>query len=136
MTNLLANRDFRAYYLDHMEYLLDTEFTPEAFAALIGDDGDGGLWQRVSQAAYLESGAPSRAPFTGRQWTNDEVWRSGCRQQELRHGNRARAQDGAGATCACAATAPARSSPGCAEPAGGHGEGHFPAALEPLPARA
>ena len=69
MTNLLANRDLRAYYLDHVEYLLDTAFTPEAFAALIGDDGDDGLWRRVSQAAYLESGTPNGAPFTGRQWT-------------------------------------------------------------------
>ena len=60
-----------------MEYLLDTAFTPQAFAALIGDDGDG-LWQRVSQAAYLESDTPNGAPFTGRQWTNDEVWRAGA----------------------------------------------------------
>ena len=135
VTNLLANRDFRAYYLDHVEYLLDTAFTPEAFAALIGDDGDDGLWRRVSQAAYLESGTPNGAPFTGRQWTNDEVWRSGCRQQELRHGNahvygiehyvrmrrdRARAQL-------------ARLRRDLPKGAGG---AEFPAALEPLPARA
>ena len=87
VTNLLANRDFRAYYLDHLEFLLDTSFNPEAFAAEIGGDGDGGLWQRVSRAAYLESDTPGGAPFTGRQWSNDEVWRSGCKQYELRHGD-------------------------------------------------
>ena len=50
-----------------------------------------GLWDRVSQAAYLESGTPDGPPFTGRQFTNDEVYRSGVRQQELRHGDGERA---------------------------------------------
>ena len=134
VTNLLANRDFRAYYLDHVEYLLDTGFSPEAFAALIGDDSDDGSWKRVSQAAYLESGTPNGASFTGRQWTNDEAWRSGCRQEELRHGkahvygivhyvrmrrDRAREQ-----LARLRRDLPA-----------GAGGGDLPAALEPLPAR-
>ena len=135
VTNLLANRDFRAYYLDHVEYLLDTGFSPEAFAALIGDDGDDGLWQRVSQAAYLESATPNGAPFTGRQWTNDEVWRSGCRQKELRHGNahvygivryvRMRRDRAREQLARLRRDLPA-----------GAGGADFPAALEPLPTRA
>ena len=50
-------------------------------------DRDGGLWDRVSQAAYLESDTPGGQPFTGRQFTNDEVYRSGREQQELRRGD-------------------------------------------------
>ena len=34
---------------------------------------------------YLESATPYGPPFTGRQFTNDEVYLSGCRQNELRH---------------------------------------------------
>ena len=47
----------------------------------------GGLWGRVCQGAYLESATPYGQPFTGRQFSNDEVYRSGCLQNELRHGN-------------------------------------------------
>jgi hypothetical protein len=79
--NLLRNRDFLRYYLDHLEHLLDTDFNPAAIAAAIGT---GGLWDRVAQGAYLESDTPNGQPFTGRQFTNDEVYRSGREQQELR----------------------------------------------------
>jgi hypothetical protein len=48
--------------------------------------GGGGLWDRVARPAYLESDTPHGAPFTGRQFTNDEVWRAGQEQRELRHG--------------------------------------------------
>jgi CotH kinase protein len=82
--HLLRNRDFLRYYLDHLEHLLDTDFNPAATAAAIGT---GGLWDRVAQAAYLESDTPDRQPFTGRQFTNDEVYRSGRAQQELRRGD-------------------------------------------------
>jgi len=82
--NLLRNRDFLRYYLDHLEHLLDTDFNPAAIAAAIGT---GGLWDRVSQAAYLESDTPGGQPFTGRQFSNDEVYRSGREQQELRRGD-------------------------------------------------
>jgi hypothetical protein len=44
-------------------------------------------WDRVSQAAYLESDTPGGQPFTGRQFSNDEVYRSGREQQELRRGD-------------------------------------------------
>jgi hypothetical protein len=47
-----------------------------------------GLWHRVRQAAYLESDTPHGRPFTGRRYSNDEVYRSGCRQRELRHGKK------------------------------------------------
>lgn len=84
--NLLGNRDYRQYYLDYLETLLDTRFHPEAFSELIAADSGDGLWGRTCQAAYLESATPYGQPFTGRQFTNDEVYLSGCKQNELRHG--------------------------------------------------
>jgi hypothetical protein len=65
--------------------LLDTEVNPEAMSAAVGSDGGDGLWGRVRQAAYLESHTPHEPPFTGRQFTNDEVYQSALRQQRLRH---------------------------------------------------
>ena len=85
--NLLRNRAYRQYYLDYLEYLIDNEFNPGMISALIGADSDDGLWARVRQAAYLESVTPYGQPFTGRQFSNDEVYSSGCQQNELRHGN-------------------------------------------------
>ncbi|HET9080884.1 MAG TPA: CotH kinase family protein, partial [Trebonia sp.] len=84
--NLLRNRDYRQYYLDYLETLLDTQFHPEAFSQLIAADSDDGLWGRISQAAYLESATQYGQPFTGRQFTNDEVYLTGSKQNELRHG--------------------------------------------------
>src|SRR5207237_5813217 len=84
--NLLRNRDFLRYYLDHLEYVLDTAFNVESFAAQVGAEGSGGLWDRVRQSAYLESDTPYGRPFTGRQFTNDEVYSAVCRQDDLRHG--------------------------------------------------
>jgi hypothetical protein len=83
--NLLYNRDYRQYYLDYLEFLLDTHFHPEVFSQQIAGDSDDGLWDRVRHAAYLESATPYGQPFTGRQFTNDEVYLSGCNQNELRH---------------------------------------------------
>ncbi len=85
--NLLRNREYRRYYLDYTEHLIDTEFNPRTISALIGAGSDEGLWARVRQAAYLESGTPYGQPFTGRQFTNDEVYSAGRQQNELRHGN-------------------------------------------------
>ena len=84
--NLLRNGHYRGYYLDHLEYLLDTRFNTGAIAGLIAADSDAGLWGRVHQAAYLESNTPYGPPFTGRQFSNDEVYQAGCKQNELRHG--------------------------------------------------
>ena len=85
--NLLANPDFAQYYLDHLEYLLATHFNPQAICVQMGTPDGDGLWPRVSQAAYLESDTPHGAPFTGRQFSNDEVFRAGYAQNELCHGN-------------------------------------------------
>jgi hypothetical protein len=85
--NLLKNHDYQQYYLDHLEHLLDTAFNVDAVAAEIGKESQGGLWDRVRHAAYLESNTPYDRPFTGRQFTNDEVYRAGCGQEQLRHGN-------------------------------------------------
>jgi hypothetical protein len=72
--HLLRNCDFLRYFLDHVEFLPDTELNPDAIAAVMGLDG-GGLWDRVARPAYLESDTPHGWPFTGRQWSNHEVWR-------------------------------------------------------------
>ena len=84
ITNLLQNTALRRYYLDHLEHLLDTVFNPPAIDARIGAKA---LWDRVVPGTYLESDSPYGAPFTGRQYTNDEVYRSGFEQFELRHGD-------------------------------------------------
>jgi hypothetical protein len=84
--NLLRNHEYRQYYLDYLDSLLDTEFNPDAFGQQIAADSGDGLWERVCHAAYLESATPYGQPFTGRQFTNDEVYLSGCKQNELRHG--------------------------------------------------
>lgn len=86
--NLLRHRQFRRYYLDHVEHLLDTVFNPATIDAAIGlgDDQGGGLWDRVATSGYLESATPYGSPFTGRQYTNDEIYRAGFEQLELRHG--------------------------------------------------
>jgi hypothetical protein len=86
--NLLRNHDYRQYYLDYLEHMLDTEFNPAAFAAQIDPRSEDGLWYRVRRAAYLESHTPHGQPFTGRRYSNDEVYQSGCRQHELRHGKK------------------------------------------------
>ena len=86
--NLLRNHDYRQYYLDFLEHMLDTEFNPEAVAAQIGPRSEDGLWYRVRRAAYLESDTPHGRPFTGRRYSNDEVYRSSCRHRELRHGKK------------------------------------------------
>ncbi len=86
--NVLRNHDYRQYYLDYMEYMLDTEFNPTAIAAQIGPRAEDGLWHRVRQAAYLESDTPDGRPFTGRRYNNDEVNQSECRQRELRRGKK------------------------------------------------
>jgi CotH kinase protein len=85
--NALANHDFAQYYLDHLEHLLDTWFTPQAISSRMTGDGGSALWPRVATSAYLEADFPQSQPFTGRQFTNDEVYRAGYTQQELRHGN-------------------------------------------------
>jgi CotH kinase protein len=84
--NLLRNHYYRQYYLDYIGFLIDTQFNPDAFSEQIAADSGDGLWGRVGQAAYLESATPYGQPFTGRQFTNDEVYLSGCKQNELRRG--------------------------------------------------
>ena len=84
--NVLRNTAFRQYYLDHMEYLLATEFRPDAIDNRMRGSGPASLWSRVSQAAYLESTTPFGPPFTGRQFTNHEVYLAAEQQLELWHG--------------------------------------------------
>jgi len=84
--NLLSNHDYLQYYLDFIEYLLDTRFSPKMIAAQIGREFEGGLWDRVRKASYLESTTPNGRPFTGRKFTNHEVYWCGYRQRELKRG--------------------------------------------------
>ena len=84
--NLLRNHDFCQYYLDHLEHLLDSTFSYGSVMALVGKEGGGGLWDRVRHAAYLEADTPYSEPFTGRQFTNHEVYLTGYVQNEIRKG--------------------------------------------------
>jgi hypothetical protein len=88
VTNLLSNHAYRQYYIDHIEYLLDTEFNPQSIAAEIGHESDGGLWKRVCQSAYQESETPHGRPFTGRRYSNHEVYWNAKRQCEIQDGPR------------------------------------------------
>ncbi len=85
--NLLKNEEFRRYYLACIDHLLQTDFTPDAIDARMRGTGPANLWARVGRAAYLESDTPWDPPFTGRQFTNDEVYRAAYEQFELTHGN-------------------------------------------------
>lgn len=85
--NLLKHDAFVQYYLDHLEHMLDSLFNPQTFGLLMGQEGDGGLWDRVRQAAYLESDSPHGQPFTGRQFSNHQVYLNGLRQYELNDWN-------------------------------------------------
>ena len=86
MQNLLRNHDLCQYYLDHLEHLLDTTFTEPAILGLIGEEGGSGLWERVRHAAYLEADTPNAPPFTGRQFTNDEVYLTAYKENEISRG--------------------------------------------------
>ena len=81
--NLLQHDAFKQYYLDHLEHMLDHLFNPDTFDGLMGQEGDGGLWDRVRQAAYLESDTSHGQPFTGRQFSNHQVYLNGLKQYEL-----------------------------------------------------
>jgi len=83
LQNLLKHHAFIQYYLDHLEYLLDSHFNPEVIGGLMGQEGEGGLWDRVRQAAYLESDTPHGQPFTGRQFSNHQVYLNGLKQYQI-----------------------------------------------------
>jgi hypothetical protein len=81
--NLLKNEYFRSYYLDHIEHMLDTRFNEQWFTERIGQEGSGGLWDQVRNAAFLESDTPAGPAHTGRQFTNDQVYWNGYEGYEL-----------------------------------------------------
>lgn len=87
VSNLMANHDLAEFYLDRVEQLLDTSFSTTAISARMGTPDGRGLWQRVCRSAYLESDSPFGQPFTGRQFSNDEVYRAGFGHHELHHAN-------------------------------------------------
>jgi len=87
ITNLLKNEEFKKYYLDTLEYLLDTKFNPESIDKMIGTEGSGGLWDKVRAGAFDESDTPNGPAHTGRQWTNDQVYWNGAQSYELVQGN-------------------------------------------------
>lgn len=84
ITNMLKHPDYVRYYLDHMEYMLDTVYNDAAIGKQIGDDDSrNGIWKRISRAAFLESDSATAAPHTGRQFTNDQVYWNGFKGDEL-----------------------------------------------------
>jgi hypothetical protein len=93
--HLLRNDHFLAYYLDHMEYLLDTVFQPAEVDRVIGRTGSGGLWDQVRFAAFLESASVGaamddldvqrRPAHTGRRFTFEQIYWNGYKHHELHH---------------------------------------------------
>lgn len=89
LTEILQNPTFRAYYLDHLEYVLDAVLNERVIRERIGGENpnrDGGLWDLVRDSAFLESDTPAGAAHTGRQFTNDQVFWNGFRGYSLRLG--------------------------------------------------
>ncbi len=66
--NLLANDHFKAYVLDYVEHLANTEFTPEK----LGAQADA-LWQRNATAVFHESDTPTGPTHTQRPFSNDTI---------------------------------------------------------------
>ncbi len=81
LRHLFKNDAFFGYYLDAIEHINDSLFSPEKIVAKVEK-----LVPRIEQAAFLEGnmGEPSH---TGRQFTNDEVYRHGFLHNELRRGD-------------------------------------------------
>jgi hypothetical protein len=86
LDNMLANEKFLRYYLDAIEWMNDSFFTDAWINGQIGDDNRG-LWSRVRAAAFLEADNGAAPAHTGRQFTNDEVWRHGHDHNELNRGS-------------------------------------------------
>jgi spore coat protein CotH len=84
--NILKNKDFMAYYLDHMQWLLTNHFRESWFEEQIGNEGSGGIWDTIRHSVYLESDTETGFPHTGRQFTNEQVYWNGFRHEELDRG--------------------------------------------------
>jgi len=81
--NLLANSELRAYYLDHLDHVLDAAFREDLLSEALGAEGSGGTIDRVRLSAFLEADGPQSPPHTGRQFTNDQIYWNGFEHQEL-----------------------------------------------------
>ena len=103
--NLLRNHDYRQYYLDYLEHMLDTEFNPKAIAAQIAPRSEDGLWYRVRHAAYLESDTRdgARPPVGGTATTRF----TGAAADSTNCGTGKRRWKASSTTSACVMTAPA-----------------------------
>ena len=135
-TNLLRNHDLCQYYLDHLEHLLDTVFTPDK---VLGAD------RRRGRGRTVGPGAPRRLP-RGRHSVLAAVHRAPVHQRRglphrlpaERDPRAARRRSRASSTTSgCAATALGNSSRRCARtiPSGASGA-TFSGVLEPLPEHA
>jgi hypothetical protein len=70
-----------------MEWQLDNIFNEDWLQEQIGDEGTGGLWDRIRQSAFLESDTPHGPSHTGRQFTNDQVFHNGFKHHQLQQGS-------------------------------------------------
>jgi len=82
LTNLMKNKEARTYYLDFMEYFINTSFTEKNISSNLDR-----LWKLIEKSVFLESDSPQGAPHTGRQFTNDEVYKHGKEQNEINKNN-------------------------------------------------
>lgn len=81
--NLLRNHHYLRYYLDHMQWMLEQYFNDGWVVAQIGQEGSGGLWDRVRASARLESDGERDGAHTGRRWTWEQVYWNGFRHEQL-----------------------------------------------------
>lgn len=65
--NLLANDDFKAYYLDYVDHLLKTDFNPDKIQKSVLSH-----WEEHKAAVYQE-GSFNNPTSTGRPFTNDQI---------------------------------------------------------------
>ncbi|MBN1948001.1 MAG: CotH kinase family protein [Bradymonadales bacterium] len=83
LVNILRNEVFLQYYLDHIDYMMDAIFTEAWFEQQIGASGEGGLWDLLEPSALLEAEEDDSQPFTGRQFTNNQLVQNGYEGREL-----------------------------------------------------
>jgi hypothetical protein len=81
VTHVLKDKEYKTYYLDAMEYLLETKFNEDAIFSMQKDIFDG----LIKTSVYLESDTPKcdgskpepyNCAHTGRQFENDGIYQN------------------------------------------------------------
>lgn len=81
MTALMSIPKYSERYRQILRSILQTQFNPQAIQAL-----QARFWRVIESSVYQESDTPRGQPFTGRQFTNDQVYWNGVQNHELQNG--------------------------------------------------